>query len=122
MKTTTGVQTMKIGNERNQAVMRFAAFTVIFFFLMNNELLAQSGGVAAKIAAMQSWIKPLVHAILGLLCLFKLCQVVYKFFFAQREAGGDFVWLIGGLIVWGAFATFANEIFNLAGGTGTAVN
>lgn len=122
MKTNNLNGVFKMNEQQKQNMLRFALFSVCMLVLMNNDMMAQAGTVSSKINTLYSWLKPITHAILGVFCLVKLVTVVYKFFFAQREAGGDFMWLIVGLAVWGLFFGFANEIFQLFGGSGNAVN
>jgi len=90
----------------------FTLFLLIAIGIMDA---AAQGTTVTHIQQVYTWIKPVVNAILGVLCLIKLAQVVYKAFFAHREFGADLGWALAGVIIWALFNVFANDILSMFG-------
>ena len=91
------------------------AFTLILVFIIGIMDASAQGNTASHIQQIYTWIKPVVNAILGVLCLIKLAQVVYKAFFAHREFGADLGWALAGVMIWALFNVFANDILSMFG-------
>ncbi|MBN8702754.1 MAG: hypothetical protein J0M08_06800 [Bacteroidetes bacterium] len=87
--------------------------TVVLVALCNQDLAAQTAQKIQSLTATK--VKPVVNALLALMVVIAAGRAVYKWFFQQREAAGEIAALVIGIILWGAWAIFANEILQFFG-------
>lgn len=110
-------QNLKLTNMKKEKSTQYTkiVFTILLLIAIGIMDASAQGTTASHIQQIYTWIKPVVNAILGVLCLIKLAQVVYKAFFAHREFGADLGWALAGIIIWALFNVFANDILAMFG-------
>lgn len=85
---------------------------LLFFFLLNDA----DAQTQQKLKDFYNWLKPIINVILAILTIGAVGRAVYKTFFKHQEAGMEWGFVVIGLVLWGLWITFANEIIVLMGG------